>query len=51
MDSSDNDALVRQKADWAKNIHEYKAAIDMFLSVGDTQAAIEIMGKQGWIDQ
>lgn len=51
LDSNDNDALVRQKADWAKNIREYKVAVDMYLSVGDTQTAVDIMGEQGWTEQ
>lgn len=51
LGSSDNSALIRQKADWARNINEYKAAVDMYLSIGDTHSAIEIMGEQGWIEQ
>lgn len=51
MGSSDNTTLIRQKADWAKNINEFKAAAEMYLSIGDTQTAIEIMGEQGWADQ
>lgn len=51
MGSSDNSTLIRQKADWAKNINEYKAAVEMYLSIGDSQAAIDIMGEQSWIEQ
>ncbi|KAB0796579.1 hypothetical protein PPYR_10640 [Photinus pyralis] len=51
LGAGDNVSLVRQKAEWAKNINEHKAAVEMFLSIGETQAAIEIMGEQGWTDQ
>lgn len=51
LGSSDNSNLIRQKADWARNINEYKAAVDMYLSIGDSQSAIEIMTEQGWIEQ
>ncbi|XP_972704.1 intraflagellar transport protein 122 homolog [Tribolium castaneum] len=51
LGSSDNTDLIRQKADWAKNINEHKAAAEMYLSVGDTQSAIDIYGEKGWIDQ
>ncbi|KAF5280569.1 hypothetical protein FQR65_LT00320 [Abscondita terminalis] len=51
LGSGDNVSLVRQKAEWAKSIDEFKAAVEMFLSIGETQAAIEIMGQQGWGEQ
>lgn len=51
LDSSDNDTLIRQKAEWAKTVREYKAAVEMYLSVGDIQSAVDIMGEQGWTDQ
>ncbi|CAH0553397.1 unnamed protein product [Brassicogethes aeneus] len=51
LGSSDNSALIRQKADWARNINEHKAAAEMYLSVGDAQAAIDIYGGKGWNDQ
>lgn len=51
MGSGDHKTLIRQKAEWAKNINEPKAAADMYLSIGDTRAAIDILGEQGWSDQ
>lgn len=50
VDSVDRRALIRKKADWAKNINESRAAAEMYLSAGDTQRAIEIIGENGWID-
>ncbi|XP_022909973.2 intraflagellar transport protein 122 homolog [Onthophagus taurus] len=51
LGSGDNTSLIRQKADWAKNINEHKAAVDMYLSIGDTQSAIEILSERGWSEQ
>lgn len=51
LGSSDNSNLIKQKADWAKNINEHKAAAEMYLSVGDNLSAIEIFGEKGWTDQ
>ncbi|KDR19634.1 hypothetical protein L798_06155, partial [Zootermopsis nevadensis] len=50
VDSVDRKALIRKKADWAKNINEPRAAAEMYLSAGDTRQAIEIIGENGWID-
>ncbi|KAK6627629.1 hypothetical protein RUM44_010107 [Polyplax serrata] len=49
-DSIDRKALLRKKAEWAKNINEPRAAAEMYLSAGDTINAIEIIGENGWID-
>lgn len=49
-DNIDRKALLRKKADWAKNINEPRAAAEMYLSAGDTAKAIEIIGENGWID-
>jgi intraflagellar transport protein 122 len=50
VDSVDRKALIRKKADWAKNINEPRVAAEMYLSAGDTRRAIEIIGENGWID-
>ncbi|XP_049859178.1 intraflagellar transport protein 122 homolog [Schistocerca gregaria] len=50
VDSVDRKALIRKKADWARNINEPRAAAEMYLSSGDTERAIEIIGENGWID-
>ncbi|KAK9891411.1 hypothetical protein WA026_014648 [Henosepilachna vigintioctopunctata] len=51
LGANDNSTLIRQKADWAKNINEHKAAAEMYLSIGDTQAAIDIYAEKGWSEQ
>lgn len=49
--AGDNNVLVRQKAEWARNINEHRAAADMYLSIGDTRSAIDIYVERGWSDQ
>lgn len=49
-DVQDKKLLIKKKADWARNINEPKAAAEMYLSAGETQKAIEIIGDQGWVD-
>lgn len=49
-DNVDRRSLLRKKADWARNINEPRAAAEMYLSAGDNEKAIEIMGENGWID-
>ncbi|KAG5888429.1 hypothetical protein JTB14_020204 [Gonioctena quinquepunctata] len=51
LGSNDNSELIRRKADWAKNINEHKAAADMYLSIGDISAAVEIYAENNWTDQ
>ncbi|CAG9763966.1 unnamed protein product [Ceutorhynchus assimilis] len=51
LGNKDNKALIRQKADWAKNINEPKAAADMYISIGDIEIAIEIYFEQQWSEQ
>ncbi|XP_067012221.1 intraflagellar transport protein 122 homolog [Anabrus simplex] len=50
VDNMDRKALIRKKADWARNINEPRAAAEMYLSAGDTQRAVEIIGENGWVD-
>ncbi|NXT32049.1 IF122 protein, partial [Pelecanoides urinatrix] len=42
--------LIKKQADWAKNINEPKAAVEMYLSAGEHMKAIEISGDHGWVD-
>ncbi|NWW94244.1 IF122 protein, partial [Rhynochetos jubatus] len=42
--------LIKKQADWAKNIKEPKAAVEMYLSAGEHMKAIEISGDHGWVD-
>lgn len=47
-DPADKKMLITKQADWAKNINEPKAAAEMYLSAGEYQKAIEIIGDNGW---
>ncbi|XP_064012186.1 intraflagellar transport protein 122 homolog isoform X1 [Pogoniulus pusillus] len=42
--------LIKKQADWAQNIREPKAAVEMYLSAGEHMKAIEISGGHGWVD-
>ncbi|ERL84617.1 hypothetical protein D910_02045, partial [Dendroctonus ponderosae] len=50
LGAKDNNELIRQKADWARNINEHKAAADMYISIGDIKTAVEIYAEQSWSD-
>ncbi|NXG25521.1 IF122 protein, partial [Grallaria varia] len=49
-DPKDAKMLIKKQADWAKNINEPKAAVQMYLSAGEHMKAIEISGDHGWVD-
>ncbi|XP_075369952.1 intraflagellar transport protein 122 homolog isoform X2 [Mycteria americana] len=49
-DPKDTKMLIKKQADWAKNINEPKAAVEMYLSAGEHLKAIEISGDHGWVD-
>ena len=49
-DPKDTKMLIKKQADWAKNINEPKAAVEMYLSEGEHMKAIEISGDHGWVD-
>ncbi|XP_048812925.1 intraflagellar transport protein 122 homolog isoform X2 [Lagopus muta] len=49
-DPKDTKMLMKKQADWAKNINEPKAAVEMYLSAGEHMKAIEISGDHGWVD-
>lgn len=42
--------LITKQADWARNINEPKAAVEMYISAGEHAKAIEISGSHGWVD-
>ncbi|XP_035129699.2 intraflagellar transport protein 122 homolog isoform X7 [Callithrix jacchus] len=42
--------LITKQADWARNIKEPKAAVEMYISAGEHVKAIEICGHHGWVD-
>ncbi|XP_042655510.1 intraflagellar transport protein 122 homolog isoform X5 [Tyto alba] len=49
-DPKDTKMLIKKQADWAKNINEPQAAVEMYLSAGEHMKAIEISGDHGWVD-
>ncbi|KFP11865.1 Intraflagellar transport protein 122, partial [Egretta garzetta] len=49
-DPKDTKMLIKKQADWAKNINEPKAAVEMYLSAGEHIKAIELSGDHGWVD-
>uniref|UniRef100_A0A8C9NUT7 Intraflagellar transport protein 122 homolog n=1 Tax=Serinus canaria TaxID=9135 RepID=A0A8C9NUT7_SERCA len=49
-DPKDTKMLIKKQADWAKDIKEPKAAVEMYLSAGEHMKAIEISGNHGWVD-
>ncbi|NWQ60244.1 IF122 protein, partial [Neopipo cinnamomea] len=49
-DPKDTKMLIKKQADWAKNINEPRAAVEMYLSAGEYTKAIEISGDNGWVD-
>ncbi|XP_057239093.1 intraflagellar transport protein 122 homolog [Malurus melanocephalus] len=49
-DPKDTKMLIKKQADWAKDINEPKAAVEMYLSAGEHMKAIEISGEHGWLD-
>lgn len=48
LNPENNNDLIKQKAEWAKNIQEHKAAADMYISIQDYQAAIQIYAEKNW---
>ncbi|XP_077181413.1 intraflagellar transport protein 122 homolog isoform X3 [Paroedura picta] len=49
-DPKDTKMLITKQADWAKNINEPKAAVEMYITAGEHLKAIEISGDHGWVD-
>ncbi|XP_054834278.1 intraflagellar transport protein 122 homolog [Eublepharis macularius] len=49
-DPKDTKMLITKQADWAKNINEPKAAVEMYITAGEHLKAIEISGDRGWVD-
>ncbi|XP_062977490.1 intraflagellar transport protein 122 homolog isoform X2 [Elgaria multicarinata webbii] len=49
-DPKDTKMLITKQADWARNINEPKAAVEMYITAGEHMKAIEISGDQGWVD-
>ncbi|XP_013000487.1 intraflagellar transport protein 122 homolog isoform X4 [Cavia porcellus] len=49
-DPKETKMLITKQADWARNINEPKAAVEMYLSAGEHIKAVEISGDLGWVD-
>uniref|UniRef100_A0A2K5I4K7 Intraflagellar transport protein 122 homolog n=1 Tax=Colobus angolensis palliatus TaxID=336983 RepID=A0A2K5I4K7_COLAP len=49
-DPKETKMLITKQADWARNIKEPKAAVEMYVSAGEHVKAIEICGDHGWVD-
>ncbi|XP_012510590.1 PREDICTED: intraflagellar transport protein 122 homolog [Propithecus coquereli] len=49
-DPKETKMLITKQADWARNINEPKAAVEMYISAGEHIKAIEISGDHGWVD-
>ncbi|XP_074169060.1 intraflagellar transport protein 122 homolog isoform X4 [Rhinolophus sinicus] len=49
-DPKETKMLITKQADWARNINEPKAAVEMYMSAGEHVKAIEISGDHGWVD-
>ncbi|XP_054992068.1 intraflagellar transport protein 122 homolog isoform X2 [Sorex araneus] len=49
-DPKETKMLITKQADWARNINEPKAAVEMYMSAGEHTKAIEISGDHGWVD-
>uniref|UniRef100_A0A8C0TEW9 Intraflagellar transport protein 122 homolog n=1 Tax=Canis lupus familiaris TaxID=9615 RepID=A0A8C0TEW9_CANLF len=49
-DPKETKMLITKQADWARNINEPKAAVEMYISAGEHVKAIEITGDHGWVD-
>ncbi|XP_040851170.1 intraflagellar transport protein 122 homolog isoform X3 [Ochotona curzoniae] len=49
-DPKETKMLITKQADWARNINEPKAAVEMYISAGEHVKAIELSGDHGWVD-
>uniref|UniRef100_A0A8C5VP12 Intraflagellar transport protein 122 homolog n=1 Tax=Microcebus murinus TaxID=30608 RepID=A0A8C5VP12_MICMU len=49
-DPKETKMLITKQADWARNINEPKAAVEMYISAGEHVKAIQISGDHGWVD-
>lgn len=50
--SGDNAAermnILKKRADWAQDIHDPRAAAEMYLNAGEITKAVEIIAANGW---
>ena len=48
--ASNTEKLVLQQAQWAEEVHDYRAAAEMYRAIGNNAKAAKIYGEQGWFD-
>lgn len=49
-DMEDSKELIRKRAEWACSVHEQRTAVELLLSAGDYDRAIEIVAQEKWPD-
>ncbi|XP_077972109.1 intraflagellar transport protein 122 homolog [Styela clava] len=49
-DPMEQKQLIAKQADWAQNTNEPREAANMYLAAGENLKAINIIGRNGWID-
>lgn len=49
-DNADEKSLVLKRAEWAESINEHRAAVEMYLSIGEVNSAIRLMSLNEWVD-
>ncbi|CAK4696321.1 hypothetical protein AeMF1_011920 [Aphanomyces euteiches] len=48
--SIDVQQLVQDQAKWAEDVHDWRAATEMYLASGNILRAVQIMGARGWFN-
>ncbi|ETV94469.1 hypothetical protein H310_11793 [Aphanomyces invadans] len=48
--SIDVKQLVQDQAKWAEDVHDWRAATEMYLASGNVPKAVQIMGARGWFN-
>ncbi|RLO11243.1 hypothetical protein DYB28_010046, partial [Aphanomyces astaci] len=48
--SIDVKQLVQDQAKWAEDVHDWRAATEMYLASGNVIKAVHIMGSRGWFN-
>jgi intraflagellar transport protein 122 len=49
-DIEDSKELIRKRAEWACSVHEQRTAVELLMSAGDVDRAIEIVAQEKWPD-
>ncbi|KAF0696653.1 Aste57867_12634 [Aphanomyces stellatus] len=48
--SIDVKQLVQDQAKWAEDVHDWRAATEMYLASGNVLKAVQLMGARGWFN-